>query len=177
MNYRQAFHLIKTDYARYTENLQHQNQLKTLLQISLLSRGFKYSFWLRLAGVNGLLLPLCWIMHRVFSTRYNIQISRLMKIGEGLSLGHGTCVLVNGSAVIGKHVTLAHFVSIGSIKGKAATIEDNVYIGPHVSVIENVTIGHHAKIGSGSVVVHDVPPYSTAVGVPAKVVKLVLSKK
>lgn len=173
MNYRQAFHLIKTDYARYTENLQHQNQLKTLLQISLLSRGVKYSFWLRLARVNGFLLPLCWIMHRWLSTRYCIQISRLMHIGEGLSLGHGVNIMINRTAYIGNHVTIAHFVSIGSIKGKAATIEDNVYIGPNVSILEDVIICHHAKIGAGSVVTHDIPPFSIAVGVPAKGDKLV----
>ena len=172
MTYLQAFHLIKTDYFRYTENMRDQNKLKTFLQVCLLDKGFKYSFWLRLAAVNGFLLPICWMMHKLLSTRYNIEISRLMKIGEGFSLGHGTSILINGSAIIGKNVTIAHFVSIGSVKGKAATIEDNVYIGPHVSVIENVTIGHHAKIGAGSVVVNDVPPCSTAVGVPAKVIKL-----
>ena len=51
------------------------------------------------------------------------------------------------------------------------TIEDNVWIGAHTTIMDGVTVGHDAIIGAGSVVLKDVPPYGVAVGVPAKVVR------
>lgn len=78
---------------------------------------------------------------------------------------------INGTAKIGKNVSLSQFLTIGSNKGHAATIEDNVYIASHVCIVEDVTIGHDATIGAGAVVTKDIPPYAVAVGVPAKVIK------
>ena len=63
------------------------------------------------------------------------------------------------------------FVNIGSNKGQAAVIEDGVYLAPHVCLVENVRIGKMSLIGAGAVVTKDIPPYSVAVGVPAKVIK------
>lgn len=87
-------------------------------------------------------------------------------------IGHGVGVIINQSAIIGKNVTLSQFITIGSNKGKAATIGDNVYIGPSVCLVEDVNIGHHSIIGAGAVVTKDVPPYGIAVGVPARVIKI-----
>ncbi len=56
-------------------------------------------------------------------------------------MGHGVGVVINKSAEIGSNVTISQFVTIGSLKGKAATIENNVYIGPSVCLIEDVIIG------------------------------------
>ena len=56
-------------------------------------------------------------------------------------------------------------------KGKAATIEDDVYIAPSVCLVEDVVIGRGSVVGAGSVVTEDVPPQSIVVGVPAKIIK------
>ena len=68
-------------------------------------------------------------------------------------------------------MSISHFVSIGSNKGKAATIGNNVYIAPNSSIVEDVIIGDNSIIGAGSVVVKDIPENAVAVGVPAKVIK------
>ena len=79
-------------------------------------------------------------------------------------------MVINSSAIIGNNVSISQFTSIGSSKGKAATIGDCVYIGPNVSIVENVEIGNYCTIGAGSVLVKNIPDNSTAVGVPAKVI-------
>lgn len=86
-------------------------------------------------------------------------------------LGHGNGIIISPTAILGKNVSIAHFVSIGANKGKAATIGNNVYIAPNSSIVEDVNIGDNSIIGAGSVVVKDIPANSVAVGVPAKVIK------
>lgn len=105
------------------------------------------------------------------SSKYGIQISTNTNIGSGLYIGHGCGIIINPTAKIGKNVSLSQFLTIGSQKGKAATIEDNVYIGPSVCLVEDVIIGHDSQIGAGSVVTKNIPPFSVAVGIPAKVIK------
>ena len=61
--------------------------------------------------------------------------------------------------------------AIGKNDGRVITIEDNVWIGAHTTIMDGVTVGRDAIIGAGSVVLKDVPPYGVAVGVPAKVVR------
>jgi len=79
-------------------------------------------------------------------------------------------LVINETTVIGNNVNLSQFTTIGSNHGKAATIGDNVYIGPGVCIVEDVVIGNNACIGAGSVVVKDVPENATVAGVPAKVI-------
>lgn len=88
-----------------------------------------------------------------------------------LIIGHGLGVVINASARIGKNVSLSQFLTVGSNKGKAATIEDDVYIAPSVCLAEDVVIGRGSVVGAGSVVTEDVPPQSIVVGVPAKIIK------
>ncbi len=110
-------------------------------------------------------------MQRYYGTRYGIQIPSNTHVGPGFQICHGICIVINGSAIIGRNVTIHQFLTIGSEHGHAAIIEDNVTLEPGVTTIENVRIGANSKIGAGSIVTHDIPPYSIAVGVPAKVIK------
>lgn len=115
--------------------------------------------------------PFFWLIYHHLCSKYSIQISSFTKIGSGFYLGHGVGVVINKSAEIGSNVTISQFVTIGSLKGKAATIENNVYIGPSVCLIEDVIIGHDSIVGAGSVVTKNVPPYSMVAGVPARIIK------
>jgi serine acetyltransferase len=122
--------------------------------------------------VEGVLKPFCWLILHHLSSKYGIQISHRMPLGGGFYISYGVGVVINGSARIGKNCSIGQFTTIGSNKGKAATIEDFVSIGPGCCIVENVHIGHHAIIGADSVVTHDVPSYAVVAGVPAKIIKM-----
>lgn len=100
----------------------------------------------------------------------NIKIPRKTKIGYGLYIGHNGPIVVNPSCIIGNNVNLSQFTTIGSNKGNAAKIGDNVYVGPNVCIVENVNIGSNATIGAGAIVTKDIPENATAVGNYAKVI-------
>lgn len=162
-----AWQYIKSDLFRYAGRV----SVPDLIRNYFLNRSFKYSVWLRLArsGCAGLRF-FARLMHRHLSNKYFIQIPRDVDIGYGLYLGHHMCIVVNKTAKIGNNVNLSQFTTIGSNRGKAAVIGDNVYIGPSVTIVEDVCIGSNALIGAGSVVTRDVPEGATVAGVPAKVI-------
>jgi len=142
-----------------------------VLDVLLHQRGFVYIFWLRLASVNGIFLPFCWLVHHVLSTLYGVQISRSMTLGRGFYIGHGVSIVINASAVIGEHCDIYQMCTIGSWHSNAAIIGNNVVIGPNVNIVENVKIGDNVIIGAGSVVTKDIPSNCMVVGNPAKVIK------
>ncbi len=163
-----AFQLARSDLSRFGNGSDFSLILKALLGNN---RGFKYTFWLRLSRSDRVLVRLiARYMHRHLSIKYAIQIPKETVIGPGLYLGHATTVVISSTAIIGKNCNLSHFVSIGSNHGKAANIGDNVYIGPNVSIVEDVLIGDNVTIGAGSVVVKSIEPNATAVGSPARVI-------
>jgi serine O-acetyltransferase len=132
---------------------------------------FAYSFWLRLGKVdNSIIRFIAKVFHHHLSVKYGIQIPIETKIGRGLYIGHGIGIVVNGKTRIGENCNISQFLTIGSNKGTPAVIGDNVYIGPHVCLVEDVKIGNNSKIGAGAVVVKDVPDSSVAVGNPARII-------
>jgi acetyltransferase-like isoleucine patch superfamily enzyme len=111
-----------------------------------------------------------------------------LRIGDGTYIGHRCHIITCDKMVIGKDVTIADNVYItDNLHGfediscgimpqplklpGPVTIEDEVWIGERVCVMPNVTIGKHSVIGANSVVTKDIPPYSIAVGSPARVIK------
>lgn len=97
------------------------------------------------------------------------------KIGKKFFIDHATGVVIGETAVIGDNVSIFQGVTLGGVsthKGKRhPTLGNNVVVGANATILGNITIGDNVKIGAGSVVVKDVPPNSTVVGVPGKVVK------
>ena len=162
-----AYKYILSDYFRYKGK--KDNIIKVICFI-FSNHNYRYSFWYRLASRKNIFTPIARIIRALIASRYGILISRKTKIGYGLYIGHGFGVIVNSSATIGNNCNLSQFVTIGANDGKAATIGDNVYIGPSVCLIENVTIGNNVSIGAGAVVTKDIPDNATAAGVPAKVI-------
>ena len=162
-----ATEYVKSDLYRIAGSC----NMKSFVWNILTNRGFIYMFWFRLASRSrGLIWPLAVWMHRHLSLKYGIQIPRRTQIGFGLYIGHHMGVVIHPSARIGNNCNVSQFTTIGSNHGMAAEIGDEVYLGPSVCVVEDVSIGRGACIGAGAVVVKDIPPYTTAVGVPASVV-------
>jgi len=105
----------------------------------------------------------------------NIDIHPGATIGENVFIDHGIGVVIGETAIIKDGVTIYQGVTLGGVSlnpGKRhPTIEEDCIIGAGAKILGNITIGKGSKIGANSVVVKDVPPYSTVVGIPGKVIK------
>ncbi|WP_170109647.1 serine O-acetyltransferase [Melghirimyces profundicolus] len=103
-----------------------------------------------------------------------IEIHPGAKIGRGFFIDHGMGVVIGETCEIGDNVTLYQGVTLGGTgkeKGKRhPTVEDGVLIASGAKVLGSMRIGRNSKIGAGSVVLREVPPHSTVVGVPGRVV-------
>lgn len=103
-----------------------------------------------------------------------IEIHPGANLGPALFIDHGMGVVIGETAVVGKSCTIYQGVTLGGTSlshGKRhPTLGDNVTVGVSAVVLGDITVGDNSKIGGGSVVVKDVPPNSTVVGVPARVV-------
>ena len=120
-----------------------------------------------------------------FTARLISQISRFLtgieihpgaQIGRRFFIDHGMGIVIGETAEIGDDVMLFHQVTLGGTgkdKGKRhPTVENNVIISAGVKVLGPIVIGENSKIGANAVVLHDIPKNATAVGIPAKVVRL-----
>ena len=103
-----------------------------------------------------------------------IEIHPGATIGEGLFIDHGHGVVIGETAILGDNVTLYQGVTLGGTgkeQGKRhPTIGNNVLVGAGAKILGSFTIGDNCKIGAGSVVLKDVPPNSTVVGVPGRII-------
>lgn len=115
-----------------------------------------------------------WYSQRT-ARKTGIEIHPGAVIGKGLFIDHGAGVIIGETAIIGDNVTLYQGVTLGGTgkeHGKRhPTIEDNVMISAGAKVLGSFRVGENSKIGAGSVVLSEVPPNSTVVGVPGRVVK------
>lgn len=125
---------------------------------------------LHAAGVP--LLPR-WLsnVNRFFT---GIEIHPGATLGKGLFIDHGMGVVIGETAIVGDNCTIYQGVTLGGTSlshGKRhPTLGSNVTVGVNAAVLGAITLGDNAKVGGGSVVVKDVPPNSTVVGVPARIV-------
>lgn len=115
-----------------------------------------------------------WVSQRGVR-KTGIEIHPGARIGKGLFIDHGNGVIIGETAIIGDNVTLYQGVTLGGTgkeHGKRhPTVGNNVMISAGAKVLGSFTIGDNSKIGAGSVVLSEVPPNSTVVGVPGRVVK------
>ena len=105
-----------------------------------------------------------------------VEIHPAAVIGQGLLIDHGMGVVIGETAQIGDDVTIYQGVTLGGTgfaTGKRhPTVHDNVTIGAGARLLGPITVGHAAKIGANTVVIHDVPPNSTVVGNPGHPVRV-----
>lgn len=115
-----------------------------------------------------------WVSQRGVR-KTGIEIHPGAQIGKGFFIDHGNGVIIGETTVIGDNVTLYQGVTLGGTgkeQGKRhPTVGNNVMISVGAKVLGSFKIGDNSKIGAGSVVLEEVPPNSTVVGVPGRVVK------
>ena len=116
-----------------------------------------------------------WVSQRGVR-KTGIEIHPGATIGKGLFIDHGSGVIIGETAILGDNITLYQGVTLGGTgkeQGKRhPTLEDNVMVSAGAKVIGSLTIGKNSKIGAGSVVIEEVPPNCTVVGVPGRIVRM-----
>lgn len=127
--------------------------------------------WLWLRGVH---LP-ARFLSLVVRFWTGVEIHPGARLGRRLFIDHGLGVVIGETAVVGDDVTLHQGVTLGGTgkergKKRHPTLRDRVFVGNNANILGNITIGENSRVGAGSVVVRDVPPDSTVVGVPAHIV-------
>ena len=150
---------------------------KSFLEVLLLYQGLHALVAYRFAHI-------LYKMKMFFLARFISQLARLTTgieihpgatIGKRLFIDHGMGVVIGETAVVGDGVLLYQGVTLGGTgveQGKRhPTIGNNVVVGAGAKVLGNITIGDNSYIGSNAVVLKDVPPNSTVVGVPGRITK------
>ncbi|MBO0700502.1 MAG: serine O-acetyltransferase [Zavarzinella sp.] len=117
------------------------------------------------------LVPLEMVFGKINTVCCGCIIGRGADFGPGFVLVHSQGVVINGAVRGGRDVKVEHQVTIGAEKRQAPVVGDDVFIGAGAKVLGAVTIGDGARVGANAVVVADVPPHSTVVGIPARVVR------
>ncbi len=158
--------------------LRHDPAARNKLEVALTYSGFHAVVLHRLAHFfyvhrYKLLARIISQISRFFT---GIEIHPGAKLGKGVFIDHGAGVVIGETAEIGNNVVIYQGVTLGGTgkdKGKRhPTIEDNVMISAGAKVLGPFTVGKGAKIGAGSVVLREVPPNATVVGIPGKIVRL-----
>ncbi len=116
-----------------------------------------------------------WMSQKA-ARKTGIEIHPGATIGKGLFIDHGSGVIIGETTIIGDNVTLYQGVTLGGTgkeQGKRhPTLKDNVMVSAGAKILGSFTIGENSKIGAGSVVLEEVPPNCTVVGVPGRVVRM-----
>jgi len=149
----------------------------------------KFEVWLTYSGVHALswhrvahffnkinFKLLARIISQVTKFFTGIEIHPAAKIAAGVCIDHGEGVVIGETAEIAENVVIYQGVTLGGTgkeKGKRhPTIEKDVMISAGAKILGGFTVGEGSKIGAGSVVLKEVPPHSTVVGVPGRIVRV-----
>ncbi len=113
-----------------------------------------------------------WLGYRTVGTFTGIGLDRLVEAGPGLRIHHFGNIFIHSDVKIGRNCTLRQGMTIGnrSEEGGVPTLDDDVECGAYAQILGEIRIGKGAKIGALSVVLQDVPPGYTAVGIPARLI-------
>jgi serine O-acetyltransferase len=117
------------------------------------------------------LFPLEMLFNKLNAVCCNCIIGRGAEFGPELVLIHSTGVVINGNVRGGRRVFIEHQVTIGAERRQSPRLGDGVFLGAGAKVIGPVTLGDGCRVGANAVVVRDVPPRTTVVGIPARPVR------
>lgn len=128
------------------------------------------------AGRSGTFDKLCRkyasLRHLFWTVVTASDIDPRIKFGRELMLPHPNGVVIHKDAVIGNNCMIMQQVTIGmTANGEAPTIGNDVYIGAGAKILGKIHVGDGARIGAQTVVLSDVPAHSTAVGIPARIIR------
>lgn len=166
-SYEDCIRLIRSDLYRISEGA---NCTIKIIFKGLLPLARNVLFWFRMASYRkGRFWWFCKLMYKITSWMSHVEVPPGTKVGYGLYMGHNMCIVINEGTIIGNNVNISQFLNIGTNENTPAIIGNNVYIGPHVCIVENVHIGNNSTIGAGAVITRDIPENATVAGVPAKV--------
>ncbi len=133
-------------------------------------QAYRFGNWLWKRGRQHLA---CHLQSRSSET-FAVDIHPAARLGQGLLLDHGTGVVVGETAVIDDDVSMLQGVTLGGTGKQSGDrhpkIRRGVLIGAGAKVLGGITVGEGAKVGAGSIVLENVPPYTTVVGNPARIV-------
>ena len=167
-------HLIE-DIRAYRRN---DPAARSAVEVLLLYNGLHATIWYRVAHwfyLHKMFFVARWIS-QLTKWFTGIEIHPGATIGKGLFIDHGSGVIIGETTVIGDNVTLYQGVTLGGTgkeQGKRhPTLEDNVMVSAGAKILGSFTIGENSKIGAGSVVLEEVPPNCTVVGVPGRIVRM-----
>jgi serine O-acetyltransferase len=113
-----------------------------------------------------------WLMYRVVETLTGISFNKAVQIGPGLKIHHFGNIFIHQNVILGANCTLRQGVTIGNRteNGPVPVIEDDVEFGAYAQVLGDIRVGRGARIGAMSVVLCNVSPGATAVGIPARII-------
>jgi serine O-acetyltransferase len=117
------------------------------------------------------LAPLEMAFNKANSAFCDCIIGRGAEFGPGFVLIHSSGVVINGEVRGGEGVLIEHQVTIGAERRQSPVLGDGVFIGAGAKIIGPIVIGSGARVGANAVVLHDVPPETTVVGIPARPVR------
>lgn len=116
---------------------------------------------------------MAFALQSMVSQVLGVDIHPNAKIGYGVMFDHASGIVIGETAVIGNDCSIFHNVTLGGtgkrFGDRHPKLGNGVIIGAGASLLGNIKIGNNAKIGSGSVVLNDIPENVTATGIPAKV--------
>lgn len=168
------FETLKADFRAVFEK---DPAARNILQVILFYPGFhaivgyRIAHWFWQIGLKSIAICISFIVRRLTG----IEIHPAAKIGKGFFIDHGMGVVIGETTEIGDDVLLYQGVTLGGTgkhKGKRhPTLGNSIVVGAGAKILGPITIGDNVKIGAGSVVLKSIPPNSTVVGVPGKIVR------
>jgi len=151
---------------------------RSALEVLLLYQGVHALIWHRFAHwfYKHQMLFVARLISQIARFFTLIEIHPGAELGRGILIDHGCGVVIGETTVVGDNCTIYQGVTLGGVglnKGKRhPTLKDNVMVSAGAKILGSFTIGENSKIGAGSVVLEEVPPNCTVVGVPGRVVRM-----
>ena len=141
---------------------------------------FLHKLWIKDLGLLSFTQPYLKLFIRIFAhiTKIltGIEIHPGAQIGKAFFIDHGAGVVIGETTIVGDNVTIYQGVTLGGVSTKKEkrhpSLGSNIVVGAGAKVLGNINIGDYVQIGANSVVIKDIPAYSTVVGIPGRIVKM-----